>query len=142
LAYIEKPRKIMSALQESWNRTEGEVLNVFIALLVFGLVVMAVVYVVSIPTSIYSVMYIGGAGLSETADDLAAMNVMSGMFSDPIYLLLSVLTIVAGAWASIAQSFYMVSIYDSLKVEEKREVKKKVNKVVTKKKKVKASKKK
>ena len=114
VAFIEKERGIMESLQESWDRTEGSVWNVLIALIVFFVVIIIIVYAASIPSTVYSQMYLVGLGVSD-AEGPAMLAGLGGLFSNPIYLILSIPTLIAGAWTSIIGAFYMVSIYDSLK---------------------------
>lgn len=109
IAFIEEKRDIMSALKESWKRTDGQFWEVFIALFIFGLVIIGVTYVAGIPASAYTILYVGANNTN-----LNEFSVIVGLFSDITYIALSGLTIIVGVWATIAQSFYMVSIYGSL----------------------------
>jgi hypothetical protein len=135
-AFIEKKRTIMESLQESWNRTEGQFWKVFVAFLVFGIIIVIAVYLAGIPSQIYLETQIANNtnGLEQTE----MINVISKTFTDPINFLLSLITIAVSALATIATSFYMVSIYDSLpkkilKIDSESEV---VKEVISKEKKV------
>jgi hypothetical protein len=128
IAFIEEKRDIMSALKESWKKTDGQFWEVFIALFIFGLVIIGVTYMAGVPASAYTTLYVG---TNNTATD--EFSAIVGLFNDPIYLVLSGLTLIAGAWATIAQSFYMVSIYGSLTNRKEKNVSEKKSKVVKKK---------
>jgi len=104
MLFVEKEQGIWKTLKAAWDMTEGNVLNIFIVMLVVSVVVIILSLVLSVPAMAYQMSVIGVNG------GVGALNLMS----DPIYLGLSALTNIVQAFAVMLQAFALAAIYRQL----------------------------
>jgi hypothetical protein len=103
IIFVEKEKSIFESLKESFVVTKGNVFNLFILELVFGLIISIISGVVSLP----STMYIQSLIATITDPTL--------IFSDLIYQVLLLPTYIVGAYAIICSNLFIVNIYSKIK---------------------------
>jgi hypothetical protein len=99
---------IKKALKKSWKSTENNVLNIFIALIVFGIILSIISMVFQMPLIFYSMIFgfnqaIMGAEFSEAA-----------LYSDPLYWVLSIPSYLITAYLMLAGILFKVSLYTKI----------------------------
>ena len=110
IAYVEG-RGVFDALRQSWKITKRNVWNIIIAFFVFVIIAWIIAIVSEIPAIIYAfVSTISTAISTGNANGLAGLN----LFSDPVYIILLMITYIVSAYIAIATSLFAVGIYNSL----------------------------
>jgi membrane-anchored glycerophosphoryl diester phosphodiesterase (GDPDase) len=95
---------VLQCLKKSWDLTRGNVLSVFISVLIVSLMIFGVTYVISFPASIYSLFLELNA--ANTATVVAAF--------DPIYLILLIPSQIISAVGIIVSTYVLIGLYDEL----------------------------
>jgi membrane-anchored glycerophosphoryl diester phosphodiesterase (GDPDase) len=104
--FVEGQESVLDALRLSWDKTHGSVLNVFVVMLILGVVVGIVSFVVAIPSSIYQ-----GIG---TMSGVANPSEMFNTLVDPVAIVLSMPTYLVASVMFAVQAFALVGVYDAL----------------------------
>ena len=107
VALVSKGLSVADSLRLSWEKAEGNVLNIFVIGLVLSVVLSVINIVLSMPGSIYSfiVQIMGQTSL--------------GILVDPTYAVLLVPSYMSSAFMITASVFYVTSIYANLSGEKK-----------------------
>jgi hypothetical protein len=103
IIYVEKEKTIYQSLQESWTITHGNVINLILFGIMFGIIIMLISGLVSLPSTIYIQMLID-----------SNFNVLI-IFTDLIYQVLLVPSYIMGAYIIICSNMFWVNIYSKLK---------------------------
>lgn len=112
IIFIEKEESIMSSLKESWDKTNGEVFNIVIIIIVFVVVTMIISFISQIPLTIYSIVIsLTSEIVGQTINDVA-------MMTNPIFIILMIPTYLVSAYLIIAGNLMVVGIYNSLKIKK------------------------
>lgn len=99
---------ITDALRKSWNITKGNVLNLVIALILFGIIISIISMIFQIPVFIYSFIIGFSQGLSGGTFNEALLYV------DPIYIVLSIPIYFVSSYSILASYLFLIKIYKFL----------------------------
>lgn len=100
---------ITDALKKSWQVTKGNVLNLLIALVVFGIVISIITMVFQIPAIFYGFMIVFSQGISgEAVNEIA-------LYADPIYIILIIPIYMVTSYSILASYLFLIKIYKLLK---------------------------
>ena len=115
VVFIEKDREIMESLKMSWDLTKGNALGIIIINLAVSLIIVAVSYIVSIPSTIYLQSSLFGL---KNIEGLAGFEVViqstMGLLTSPIYIILLIPLIILSAYELIALTYLLPLIYKTL----------------------------
>jgi len=101
---VEKDLGIIDSCRASWVKTEGQVLGLFIAMVILSIILTILVSIVSIPVKAYSVVLtLANPGITDFA-----------ISTDPLYILLAIPIYLASGYAVIVGSFFLTSIYATI----------------------------
>jgi len=113
---------VMAAVKDSWQRTGGNAFNVFIVLLVVGILFAIITAILSAPASLYGFVF----SISQVVANAAGANTTTGVASimpsymaDPAFNILSIPAYFGTALRAIGMSFCIAIIYATLGNEQK-----------------------
>ncbi len=105
IIYIEKKRTIFESLKESFAITDGNVVNLILFGLIFGVMIFLISIIISLPNMLY-VQFI----LPADANTLT-------VFNDIIYQLLLIPSYLLGAYSIICSNLFIVKVYSKIKAK-------------------------
>lgn len=102
-------RGIMESLKDSWTRTEGATLDVFLITLIMGIVFGAISMVLSVPILGFTM-----AGSMAQAFSASGQTVIPAYLGDPWFNILSIFSYLGAAIAVVGSGFMVAIIYQML----------------------------
>jgi len=104
--FIEKG-EVRKGLEESYNITKGNVLDIIIAFFVIGIIIAIILVIVDLPNTIYVFMIGFAQGVSGSTSEVTQLTLMS----DPIYWILQIPSAVATAFYLVFINVFIVNAY-------------------------------
>jgi len=114
-AYIEEERGIMDSLKISWDLTKANVLGIVIIFVVVSIIIGIISWIVALPATFFQFSLMGN--FTSTTNPALLIDNITGMFINPVYLVLLIPGWIISAYQVIVTSYLMTSIYALLKKE-------------------------
>jgi len=104
VAFVASGKGIFETLKMSWDMTKGNVLMIFLVMLVVGIIISSISFTVSMPAMFYGM----GVGI--------VSSIFGGTSTafDPIYLTLLIPAQIFAAIGVIVSSYVLVALYDEM----------------------------